>query len=137
MSPLSIVVRMHHTGRRRSQEAAALSLRKDQLARLLRSRSEGIFIAPFETGEIGPDLFRHACKLGLEGWSPSIVRVAYRAGRFGHWIKVKNRRIRRLAGFRIGSEAPQTTANWPVIALEALLVFNTRRVSAPSPAGLS
>ena len=44
MSPLSIVVRMHHTGRRRSQEAAALSLRKDQ-PRLLRSRSEGIFIA--------------------------------------------------------------------------------------------
>jgi hypothetical protein len=30
-------------------------LRKPQLARLLRSRSEGIFIAPFEQGEIGPE----------------------------------------------------------------------------------
>ena len=64
---MSIVVRMHHTGRRRSQEAAALSLRKDQPGAALRSRSEGIFIAPFETGEIGPDLFRHACLKGLEG----------------------------------------------------------------------
>jgi hypothetical protein len=44
-----------------------LSLRKLQLSRLLRSRNEGIFIAPFEQGEIGPDLFRHACKFGLEG----------------------------------------------------------------------
>ena len=27
----------------------------------------GIFIAPFEQGEIGPDLFRAACYLGLKG----------------------------------------------------------------------
>jgi bifunctional non-homologous end joining protein LigD len=24
-------------------------------------------VAPFEEGEIGPDLFRHACLMGLEG----------------------------------------------------------------------
>jgi bifunctional non-homologous end joining protein LigD len=24
-------------------------------------------LAPFEQGEIGPDLFRHACLMGLEG----------------------------------------------------------------------
>jgi hypothetical protein len=53
---------------------------KTNLARLLRSRSEGIFIAPFETGEIGPDLFRHACKFGLEGWSRSVVIVPIAAG---------------------------------------------------------
>ena len=29
--------------------------------------SEGIFINPFERGEIGPDLFRAACQMGLEG----------------------------------------------------------------------
>jgi hypothetical protein len=45
-----------------------LSLRKLQLARLLRSRSEGIFLAPFEQGEIGPDLFRHVCEFGFEGF---------------------------------------------------------------------
>jgi hypothetical protein len=28
---------------------------------------EGIFVNPFERGEIGPDLFRAACRMGLEG----------------------------------------------------------------------
>jgi hypothetical protein len=30
-------------------------------------RSEGLFLALFEQGEIGPDLFRKACEFGLEG----------------------------------------------------------------------
>jgi ATP-dependent DNA ligase len=30
-------------------------------------RVDGIHLAPFEQGEIGPDLFRHACLMGLEG----------------------------------------------------------------------
>ena len=34
-----------------------LSMRKANLARLLARRPEGIFINPFEQGEIGPDLF--------------------------------------------------------------------------------
>jgi hypothetical protein len=38
-----------------------LSLRKTNLSQLLRGRPEGIFVAPFEQGEIGPDLFRAAC----------------------------------------------------------------------------
>jgi bifunctional non-homologous end joining protein LigD len=42
-------------------------MRKTNLARLLARRPEGIFIAPFEQGEIGPDLFRKACEFGLEG----------------------------------------------------------------------
>ena len=41
------------------------SMRKTNLARLLARR--GIFVAPFEAGEIGPDLFRAACGMGLEG----------------------------------------------------------------------
>ncbi|MBR0801292.1 hypothetical protein JQ615_38695 [Bradyrhizobium jicamae] len=28
---------------------------------------EGIFVNPFEAGAIGPDLFRAACDMGLEG----------------------------------------------------------------------
>ena len=31
-----------------------------------RGRPDGIFINPFETGAIGPDLFRAACVMGLE-----------------------------------------------------------------------
>jgi len=44
-----------------------LSMRKTNLDRLLARRPDGIFVAPFEQGEIGPDLFRVACRLGLEG----------------------------------------------------------------------
>jgi hypothetical protein len=38
-----------------------LSMRKASLARLLARRIDGIFLSDFEQGEIGPDLFRHAC----------------------------------------------------------------------------
>jgi ATP-dependent DNA ligase len=44
-----------------------LSMRKTNLARLLARRPDGIFVALFEQGEIGPDLFRAACDMGLEG----------------------------------------------------------------------
>ena len=44
-----------------------ISMRKANLARLLAGRSDGIFLRPFEQGEIGPDLFRKACEFGLEG----------------------------------------------------------------------
>jgi bifunctional non-homologous end joining protein LigD len=49
--------------------------RKARLARLLARRPDGIFISDFERGEIGPDLFRAACRMG----------------RSKHWVKVKNR----------------------------------------------
>ena len=44
-----------------------LSMRKANLQRLLSRRPDGIFVADFEQGEIGPDLFRKACEFGLEG----------------------------------------------------------------------
>jgi ATP-dependent DNA ligase len=40
-----------------------LSMRKANLERLLARRPEGIFVNAFEHGEIGPDLFRAACRL--------------------------------------------------------------------------
>ncbi len=43
-------------------------LRKAHLARLLARRPEGIFVSDFQQGEIGPDLFRWACKFGSEDW---------------------------------------------------------------------
>ncbi|UFW45420.1 MULTISPECIES: DNA ligase [Bradyrhizobium] len=61
-----------------------LSLRKTNLARLLRNRAEGIQAAPFEQGEIGADLFRHACILGLEGMVSKQLERAYREGRCDH-----------------------------------------------------
>ena len=65
-------------------------MRKANLARLLARRPEGIFVAPFEQGEIGPDLFRKVCEFGLEGMVSKRRDRAYRAGRCNHWIKVKN-----------------------------------------------
>jgi ATP-dependent DNA ligase len=67
-----------------------LSMRKANLDRLSARRPEGIFVAPFEQGEIGPDLFRAACKMGLEGLVSKRRDRAYRGGRCTHWIKVKN-----------------------------------------------
>jgi bifunctional non-homologous end joining protein LigD len=67
-----------------------LSMRKAGLARLLARRINGIFLSDFERGEIGPDLFRHACMLGLEGLVSKRNDRAYRAGVSPNWVKVKN-----------------------------------------------
>ncbi len=69
-----------------------LSMRKTSLERLLRGRPDGIFVNPFETGAIGPDLFRAACDMGLEGLVSKRSDRPYRGGRSPHWIKVKNRK---------------------------------------------
>jgi bifunctional non-homologous end joining protein LigD len=69
-----------------------LSLRKTNLERLLARRPDGIFVAPFEQGEIGPDLFRAACQMGLEGLVSKRRDRPYQGGRSKHWIKVKNRK---------------------------------------------
>jgi len=69
-----------------------LSMRKTNLAQLLARRPEGIFIAPFEQGEIGPDLFRAACDMGLEGLVSKRRDRPYQGGRSKHWVKVKNRK---------------------------------------------
>ena len=54
-------------------------------------RVDGIFLSDFEQGEIGPDLFRHACLMGLEGMVSKYRESLYRRGRFRHWVKVTNR----------------------------------------------
>jgi hypothetical protein len=45
---------------------------------------DGIFAAPFEQGEIGPDLFRHARMMGLEGLVSKHRDRAYHDGRCTH-----------------------------------------------------
>ena len=65
-------------------------LRKNNLARLLARRPEGIFPSDFEQGEIGPDLFRKACEFQLEGLVSKHRDRPYRGGPSKHWIKVKN-----------------------------------------------
>jgi bifunctional non-homologous end joining protein LigD len=67
-----------------------LSMRKTNLARLLALRTDGIFVAQFEEGEIGPGLFRAACRFGLEGLVSKHRDSGYRAGTSPNWVKVKN-----------------------------------------------
>jgi bifunctional non-homologous end joining protein LigD len=69
-----------------------LHLRRNNLARLLARRPEGIFVSDYEQGEIGPDLFRQACKFGLEGIVSKRRESRYRGGRSPDWVKVKNRK---------------------------------------------
>jgi bifunctional non-homologous end joining protein LigD len=68
-----------------------LSMRKASLDRLLARRPQGLFVNPFERGEIGPDLFWAACQMGLEGLVSKRRDRPYQAGRSKHWIKVKHR----------------------------------------------
>jgi hypothetical protein len=56
----------------------------------LARRADGIHLAPFEQGEIGPDLFKAACDMMLEGLVSKRRDSRYRAGPSRDWIKVKN-----------------------------------------------
>jgi bifunctional non-homologous end joining protein LigD len=42
------------------------------------------------TDEDGATVFRHACKLGLEGIVSKRLSKPYQSGRSGHWLKVKS-----------------------------------------------
>jgi ATP-dependent DNA ligase len=48
-------------------------------------------VNPFERGEIGPDLFHAACRMGLDGLVSKRRDRPYRGGRSKDWVKVKNR----------------------------------------------
>ena len=86
--PRSPSLRMHRNGGRKS--GAFPAFQQGRRRRWLARRPEGIFVAPFEQGEIGPDLFRKACEFGLEGLVSKHRERAYRPGRSPNWVKVKN-----------------------------------------------
>jgi bifunctional non-homologous end joining protein LigD len=67
-----------------------LSMRKTNLARLLRGRPDGMFVAPFEAAD-RPGSVRAACRMGLEGMVSKRRDRRYSGGRSKDWIKVKNR----------------------------------------------
>jgi ATP-dependent DNA ligase len=93
-----------------------LSMRKTNLARLLRGRPDGMFVAPFEAGEIGPDLFRAACRMGPEGLVSKRRVRRYSNGRSTDWIKVKNRTHPAMSRVirAMGSPSPKRGAIWSV-----------------------
>jgi bifunctional non-homologous end joining protein LigD len=64
--------------------------RKKRLARLLGGRRLGIVLSDHPDDD-GATIFRHACKLGLEGIVSKRPSPPYRSGRSRDWLKVKNR----------------------------------------------
>jgi ATP-dependent DNA ligase len=81
------------------QRQLPLSLRKINLAWLLKRRIPGVFIAEYEEGEIGRDLFRVACNMGFEGIVSKRRDCACTPGKCTHWAP----RTRRIAGLGTSS----------------------------------
>jgi bifunctional non-homologous end joining protein LigD len=65
-------------------------VRRDSLASLLRGGHEGIQFSEHIDGADGDIVFRHACKLGLEGVVAKRRDRPYRSGRTTDWIKIRN-----------------------------------------------
>jgi bifunctional non-homologous end joining protein LigD len=68
---------------------APVEERKRALERLLRRAKPGLKLKEHidEPGEI---VFRHACKMGLEGIVSKRIGSRYRSGRSPDWLKFKN-----------------------------------------------
>jgi ATP-dependent DNA ligase len=71
------------------EDLHGLPLTIRNLAHLLARLPDGIFVAPFEQGEIGPDLSRATCDMVFEGLVSKRRDRPYQAGRSKHWINVK------------------------------------------------
>jgi bifunctional non-homologous end joining protein LigD len=68
---------------------APLEVRKRQLATLLRAAKIGLQLNE-HISEPGDVVFRHACKMGLEGIVSKRLGSPYRSGRSKDWLKFKN-----------------------------------------------
>jgi bifunctional non-homologous end joining protein LigD len=66
-----------------------LEVRKATLANVLAKAGDGIRLNE-HIEEDGPTVFRHACKLGLEGIVSKRKDSTYRSGRLADWLKMKN-----------------------------------------------
>ena len=67
-----------------------LELRKRELGKLLRWAAEIGLQFNEHIAEPGDIVFRHACKLGLEGIVSKRLGSRYRSGRSPDWLKLKN-----------------------------------------------
>jgi bifunctional non-homologous end joining protein LigD len=67
-----------------------LEVRKTTLASVLRKAGPGVQLNEHLEHEDGEVVFRHACKLGLEGIVSKRKGSPYRSGRSPDWLKMKN-----------------------------------------------
>ena len=68
--------------------------RKQQLAELIDGADPSLHHVEHLTGN-GPEIFRAACRLGLEGIVSKLASSHYRSGRSYEWLKIKNPGYRR------------------------------------------
>jgi bifunctional non-homologous end joining protein LigD len=73
----------------RDMRLAPIEERKAALAKLLRRSIDGIAFNEHYSGD-GAIIYKHACALGCEGIVSKRLGSAYRGGRTGCWVKVKN-----------------------------------------------
>jgi bifunctional non-homologous end joining protein LigD len=67
-----------------------LEVRKATLASVLRKAAPGVQLNEHLEHEDGEGVFRHACKMGLEGIVSKGLGSRYRSGRSPDWLKMKN-----------------------------------------------
>jgi bifunctional non-homologous end joining protein LigD len=67
-----------------------LEVRKATLASVLRKAGPGVQLNEHLEHEDGEVVFRHACKMGLEGIVSKRLGSRYRSGRSPDWLKMKN-----------------------------------------------
>jgi bifunctional non-homologous end joining protein LigD len=67
-----------------------LEVRKATLASFLRRALQGLQINEHLEHDDGDAVFRHACKMGLEGIVSKRLGSRYRSGRSPDWLKMKN-----------------------------------------------
>jgi len=65
-------------------------LRKSTLASILRKARYGVRLNEHLEHDCGLTVFRHACKMGLEGIVSKRLGSRYRSGRSPDWLKCKN-----------------------------------------------
>jgi bifunctional non-homologous end joining protein LigD len=65
-------------------------VRKATLASVLRKAGHGLQLNEHLEHEDGEVVFRHACKMGLEGIVSKRLGSPYRSGRSPDWLKMKN-----------------------------------------------
>jgi bifunctional non-homologous end joining protein LigD len=95
-----------------------LSLRKAGLADLLSDEVDGIFIAEYEKGDIGPVLFQVACNMGLEGIVSKHMDRPYGAGRCKHQ-EPRTSRVQQGEGLPSGAPIAQIDVAGSDLSLSA------------------
>ena len=65
-------------------------MRKATLASILRKSRSGVRLNEHMEHEDGEAVFRHACKMGLEGIVSKRLGSRYQSGRSPDWLKFKN-----------------------------------------------